>query len=66
MARLLIRNCSVTSFLKVDSISFLKEVLLDPIILRKSSWDKLDIMVDSSFEMEVIVLVMVEWMSLVF
>ena len=54
------RNCSETSFLKVISIYFLKEVLFVSSILRKSSWDKFETMVDSSLEMEVIVLVVVE------
>ena len=66
IARLLSRNCSVTSSLKVYSSSFLKELLLISSILRKSSWEKLNTMVDSSFEIEVVVLVVVEWMSLVF
>ena len=35
-------------------------------IFRKSSREKLEILVDASFEMEVVVLVVVEWMSLVF
>ena len=39
---------------------FLKEVLSVSGILRKSSWDKFETMVDSSFEIEVVVLVMVE------
>ena len=66
MARLLSRNFSATLSLKVDSISFLKEVLLISSILRKSSWEKLNTMLDSSFEIEVVVLVVVELMSLVF
>ena len=52
--------------LKVVSISFLKEVLFVSSTLRKSSWEKLETMVDSSFEMEVVVLVVDKWMSLVF
>ena len=60
MARLLRRNCSATLFLKVISISFLKEVLFVSSILRKLSWEKFETMVDSSFEMEVVVLVVVE------
>ena len=60
MARLLRRNCSETSFLKVISISFLKEVFFVSRNLRKSSWEKFETMVDSSLEMEVIVLVVVE------
>ena len=60
MARLLRRKCSETSFLKVISIYFLKEVLFVSSILRKSSWDKFETMVDSSLEMKVIVLVVVE------
>ena len=59
------RNCSATSFLKEDSISFLKELLLVSSILRKSSLEKLDTMVDSSLEMEAVVLAVVEWILLV-
>ena len=66
MARLLRRNCSATSFLKVVSIYFLKEVLFVSSILRKLSWEKFETMVDSSFEIEVVVLVVVEGMSLDF
>ena len=33
-------------------------------IFRKSSWEKLETIVDSSFEIEIVVLVVVEWMSL--
>ena len=54
MARLLRRNCSETSFLKVISISFLKKVLFVSSILRNSSWEKFETMVDSSLEMEVV------------
>ena len=64
--RLFSRNCSATSSLKEDSISFLKELLLVLSILRKSLWEKLDTMVDSSLEMEAVVLVVVECISLVF
>ena len=39
-------------------------MLLSSIVLE-SSWKKLDTLVDSSFEMEVVVLVVVEWISLV-
>ena len=66
MARLLRLNFSATSSLKLDTISFLKEVLLISIILRKSLWEKLYTMVDSSFQMEKVVLVVGEWISLVF
>ena len=66
MARLLRRNCSATSFLKVVSIYFLKEELFVSSILRKLSWEKFETMVDSSFEIEVVVLVVVEGMSLDF
>ena len=65
IARLFRRNCSATSFLNGDSSSFLKDLLLLSSIFLKSSWEKLDTLVDSSFEMEVVVLVVVEWMSLV-
>ena len=41
-------------------MSFLKELLLASIILRRTSWDKLDTMVDSSLEIEAVVLVVVE------
>ena len=64
--RLFIHNCSVTFSLKEDSMSFLKELLLVSSILSKSSWDKLDTMVDSSLKMEAVVLVMVECISLIF
>ena len=66
MARLFCGNCSAISSLKVDSISFLKAVLLVSSILRKSLWEKLDTMVYSLFEMETVILVVVEWISLVF
>ena len=66
IARLFSRNCSATSSLKEDSIYFLKEVLLVSSILRKSSCEKLYTMVDSSLEMEAVVLVVVECVSLVF
>ena len=66
MARLLRRNYSETSFLKVISISFLKQVLFVSSILRKSSWEKFETMVDSSLKIEVAVLVVVGRMSLAF
>ena len=46
-------------------MSFLKELLLVSSILRKSSWKKLDTMVNSLLEMEVVVLVVVNWISFV-
>ena len=66
IARLFSRNCSATSSLKEDLMSFLKELLLVSSILRKSSWDKLDTMVDSSLDMEAVVLVVVECILFVF
>ena len=39
---------------------FFKEVLFVSSILKKPSWEKFEIMVNSSFEMEVIMLVVVE------
>ena len=60
MARFFSRNCSASSYLKVDSNSFLKEVLLVSSILRKSSSEKLVTMVNSSFEMEAVMLLVVE------
>ena len=65
IARSFKRNGSATSFLDEDSSSFLKDLLLLSSIFRKSSREKLETLVESSFEMEVVVLVVVEWMSLV-
>ena len=39
---------------------FLEESIVSASILRKSSWEKLDTMVDSSLEMEAVVLVVAE------
>ena len=66
ITRLFSRKCLATSSLKKASMSFLKELLLISSILGKSSWEKLDTMVDSSLEMEAVVLVVVELISLLF
>ena len=60
IARLFNRNCSVTSSLKDGLSSFLKVALLVSIILRKSSLEKLDTIVDSSLYIDAVVFVVVD------
>ena len=66
MAKLFSLSCSTASSWKDDSSFFLKVLLLILIILRKSSWEKLNTMLDSSLDMDVVVFVAVDWMSVVF
>ena len=53
-------GCSVTSSLKDGLSSFLKVALLVSIILRKSSLEKLDTIVDSSLYIDAVVFVVVD------
>ena len=53
-------SCSVTSSLKDGLSSFLKVALLVSIILRKSSLEKLDTIVDSSLDIDAVVFVVVD------
>lgn len=59
IAKLFSHSCSETSSLNDDSI-FFKILLLVSSILRKSSWEKLDTMLNSSLDMDVVVFVVVE------
>ena len=57
------RSCLATSSLNNVSISFFKVLLFVSSIFRKSSCDKLETMVDSSLDSDVVVLVLVEFRS---
>ena len=65
MAKLFSLSCSTASSWKDDSSSFLKVLLLIFFILRKSSWEKLNTMLDSSLDMDAVVFVVVDWVSVV-
>jgi len=57
MYPLFVWSCAATSCLKDASISALKDVLFFSNILRKSSWENDEMIVDSSFVMDAVAVV---------